>query len=132
MNGVSYFAYTQPDEPACVNKDFRQCGNVTADGASVAAALTRVVQHVLFPPAADAGAAGAAGAAAPPPWADVPLHELDWGQPRVRRAWELPRGQPSLECVGRRPTAPADPRDGRPAACVMLWKYVRQVSSDPK
>ena len=113
MNSVDYFALTQPDQPSCVNQDFRRCGNVTMDPSSFTAALRRVMQHVEGDAATSA------------------LHELDWSSDEVRRSWSLPRAQPpTLECVGRRLPLPrhrdtfgdAAEEAKRPLVeCVMLW-----------
>ena len=121
MNGVEYFALTQPDEPSCLNLDFRRCGNMSADAPSVVAALTRVLEHVMPPPPPPLPAQPGTRPLPPPP-PPAPLHSLDWSAASVRSAWQLPRVRADLECVGRRPAEPP-PRDGRRVACWLMWKH---------
>jgi len=45
MNGVEYFALVQPDTPACVSRDFRECGNITANSTQLGRGMRHALEH---------------------------------------------------------------------------------------
>ena len=134
MNGVEYFVLTQPDTPPCVNQDFRRCGNLTVHTPTLAAALRRVLTHVVdstnehqeAPSENGRGERRARKDEPQPPLPSprrvqpsLPLHALDWANGSVRRAWQLPQTEASLQCIGST-SAGAGARQLQ--ECIMFWK----------
>lgn len=116
MNNVEYFALTQPDTRACVNQDFRACGNMEIVPSQVASAMRKVLNHVDTSRLDEDGARAAGPRLAEFNITDKTLRARARLKREVQARWLLRDAHVDRECIT---SARAD--GGTSMLCALTW-----------